>query len=137
EESLKVKVVPRHDPAELATGGFLINFDVTLGELDRVMQDHDKLALSFDLKLSKNYLRQLRSRWNYLQQEVDLEGQEKFREETARYINFQLKDKTKFFSQKMWNDEFSKLVADELLQQALKYRDSFFQSYKEEVLRIP
>ena len=137
EESLKVKVVPRHDAAELATGGFLIKFDVTLGELDRVLEDHDKLALSFDLKLSKNYLRQLRVKWNHLQKEVDLEGQQNFREETARYINLQLKDKSKLFSQKMWNDEFSKLVADELLQQTLKYRDSFFQSYQEEVLKIP
>lgn len=137
EESLKVKVVPRHNPGELATDGFMIKFDITLGELDRVIEAHDKLALSFDLKLSKNYLRQLRVKWNHLQKEVDIEGQTHFREEIARYINLQLKEKTKYFSQKMWNDEFSKLVADELLQQALKYRDSFFQSYQEEVLRIP
>lgn len=137
EESLKVKIVPRHDATELATNGFLIKFDVSLGELDRVLEDHDKLSLSFDLKLSRNYLRQLRVKWDHLQKEVDIEGQKKFREETARYINLQLKDKTKYFSQKMWNDEFSKLVADELLQQAIKFRGSYFESYKEEVLNIP
>lgn len=137
EESLKVKVEPRRDRALLATDGFEIDFTVTLGELDRLLKDSDKLDLSFDLKLSKNYLRKIKSRWAELENEVDTEGQKNFREDVSRYINHQLKAKEKLFTQKLWNDEFSRLIADELIQQAKTYQGPMFQSYRDEVLRVP
>lgn len=137
EESFKVKVEPRRDLASIQTEGFKIDFTITLGEMDRLMQDNDKLGLTFDLKLSKNYLRHLRTKWTTLQNEVDTEGQKKFKEEIARYLDHQLKEKEKLFKQKMWNDEFSKLIAEELLAQALTYRGNLFNSYKDEILRVP
>lgn len=137
EESLKVKVEPRRDRVALATEGFEIDFTVTLGELDRLLKDSDKLDLSFDLKLSKNYLRNLKSKWAVLENEVDIEGQKVFREDVARYINHQLKAKEKLFTQKLWNDEFSRLIADELIQQTKTYQGPMFQSYRDEVMRVP
>lgn len=137
EESLKIKIEPRTNVAEIATEGFLVNFDVSLGEMDRLIKEDDKLSLTFDLKLSKNYLRQLKTKWQVLERDVDIEGQKRFKEEAARYINFQLKDKEKLFSQKMWNEEFGKLISDELLQQALKYQGPLFNSYKDEILTVP
>lgn len=137
EESFRVKVEPRRDVAVLATKGFQIDFTVTLGEMDRLMKDNDKLSLSFDLRFSKNYLRELRTKWSVLEFDVDLEGQKKFKEDMARYINIQLREKEKLFTQKLWTSEFSKLIADELLLQALTYKGSFFDSYKDEVVRVP
>ena len=137
EESLKVRVEPRRDKIALATQGFKLDFSITLGEMDRLLQDNDKLGLQFDLNLSKNYLRSLRAKWNHLENEVDEEGKKQFQEEMARYINLQLREKEKFFTQKMWNEEFGKLIAEELLAQVLKYQGSLFSSYQDEVLKIP
>lgn len=137
EESLKVKVEPRRDLASLGTKGFLIDFSITLGEMDRILKDNDKLGLTFDLKLSKNYIRSLRTKWGVMEKEADFEGQKLFKEEIARYINLQIKSKEKLFTQKLWNDDFSKLIGEELLQQALTYRGNLFDSYQDEVLRVP
>lgn len=137
EESLKVRVAPRRNRADIASKGFEIDFNITLGELDRIVTDNDKLDLEFDLKLTKNYFRMIRSKWDYLEKNVDMDGQKLFREELAQYINHQLKEKEKLFSQKIWNDDFGRLIGDELLQQAILYRGSMFESYKDEVLRVP
>ena len=137
EESLRVKVEPRRDVASLATDGFFIDFNVTLGEMDRILTKNDKLDLTFNLKLSKNYLRSIRRKWNVLSNEIDNEGKKEFQMEIARYINLQLRQKQKLFSQKMWNDELSKLIAEELVQQIITYRGQLFDSYQEEVLKVP
>lgn len=137
EESIKIRVDPRRDLAALAERGFQVDFNVSLGEMDRLMKDEDKLDLTFELKLSKNYLRQMKVKWQILERDIDMEGQKLFREEVARYIDLQLENKEKLFTQKMWNSEFSKLIADELLQQTLKYQGPLFDSYQDEVLKIP
>lgn len=137
EESLKVKVEPNRDRLSLRTKGFKVDMTVTLGEMDRLMRVKDKLDLTFDLKISKNYFRYMRNKWDHLSKEVDLEGQKKLKEEVAAYVNVQLKEKEKLFSQKMWNQQFSKLVADELLEQALIYKGPMFDTYKDEVFRVP
>lgn len=137
EEALKIRVLPRRDRLALSTEGFRVDFSVTLGEMDRLMEVDDKLSLEFEIKLSKNYLHSLRTRWKVLENEVDVEGKEAFKKEISQYLNIQLKEKEKLFVQKMWNDEFSRLVADELLGQVIKYRGNLFDSYKDEILKVP
>ena len=137
EESLKVKAIPQRDKLALRTKGFILDFNITLGEMDRLMNDTDKLDLSFDLKLTKNYLRSIRTKWSHLAQEIDTEGQKNFKTDVAQFIEIQLKEKEKLFSQVMWTKEFSRLIADELIEQALTYQGPLFDSYKEEVLRVP
>lgn len=137
EEALKIKVEPRTDRVALATKGFMIDLSVTMGEMDRLMKDQDKLDLTFDLKLSKNYLRSLKTKWHTLAQEVDIEGQNKFKEEVGRYLNIQLRDKSKYFTQQMWNEDFSHLVAEELINQTMIYQGPLFNSFEEEVLKVP
>jgi hypothetical protein len=137
EESLKVKVEPQDDLAELSSKGFIIDFSVTLGEMDRILKDNDKIQMIFELKLSKNYIRALRTKSLLLEADVDEEGKKVFRDEVGRYIDIQLREKEKLFSQKMWNEEFSRLIADELIRQTRLYRGPLFNSYQDEVLRVP
>lgn len=137
EESLKIKANPLRDRVALRTDGFLLDFSVTLGEMDRIVDNTDKLSLSFDLKLSKNYLRHMKTKWTTLTNEIDLEGRAQFSEELARQLSVQLKGKEKFFRQKMWNEKFSKLIVQELMEQVLTYRGPLFDSYQDQVLRIP
>jgi hypothetical protein len=137
EESLKVKVEQEEDIAALSSRGFLIDFSVTLGEMDRLLLDNDKLKMSFDLKLSKNFFRSLRTRSEVLEQTIDVEGKKQFREEIAKYLDIQLREKQKLFTQKMWTEEFSRLIADELIRQARIYRGTMFNTYQDEVLSVP
>lgn len=137
EESLKVKVSPRRSVADIAVKGFEIDFDVTLGELDRLVQNNDKLDLTFDLRISKNYFRMIRTRWDDLEKRVDLDGQKEFKEEIARYINLQLKEKEKLFTQKLWNEDFARFIGEELREQAIRYKGPMFQDYKDEIIKVP
>jgi hypothetical protein len=137
EESLKVKVEPRRDLAALSSEGFEIDLSVTLGEMDRLLNANDKIGLSFDLKLSKNFLRSIKTKWQYLGSQVDLDGKKRLREEIGRYLDLQLREKQKLFSVKVWNDDFSRLIADELVQQVMLYRGPLFDSFQDQVLRVP
>ncbi len=137
EESLKIRAMPLRDPTNIRLKGFRLDFRVTVGEMDRIMDDTDKLSAFFHIKVSKNYLRAARVKWSHLLNEVDIEGQKSFKKDMASYLGLQLKNKEKLFLQKMWNQEFSRLMADELLEQALVYKGALFDSYQEEVLTIP
>ena len=137
EESLKIRAQPPRDNTAIRTNGFLLDFSVTLGEMDRIMDDTDKLALSFELNLSKNYIRHVRSKWIELTNNIDEEGRIKFRDQVSKYIDFQLKNKEKLFLQKMWNEDFSRHIVQELVEQILVYNGPMFDSYKEEILKVP
>jgi hypothetical protein len=137
EESLKIKAKPRRSVAALADKGFTLDFSFTVGELDRLSDDSDKLDTTFHMTLSKNYLRSLRVEWNNLAKNVDYEGQKLLKEKIAQYLGLQLKEKEKLFHQKVWNDQFSRIMAEELLSQVLVYQGSLFNSYQEEMVKIP
>ncbi len=137
EESLKIKPEPIRDQIRLKMNGFMLDFSVTLGEMDRVLTDEDKLKLSFDLKFSKNYLRHIRQKWESLSKDIDEDGKQKFRQEVAKVINVQLAEKERYFSQRVWNNEFSRHIAQELIGQLMVYNGSLFQSYEEKMLKVP
>lgn len=137
EESLKIKAEPRRNNTALRTDGFLLDFSVTLGEMDRIVDDNDKLALRFDLKFSKNYLRHIRTKWIEYTNSIDAEGRTRFRDELAARVEAQLKEKEKYFRQKMWNEDFSRLIVQELVGQLLAYKGPVFDSYQEEMFTVP
>lgn len=137
EESLKIKVEPLRDTASIAVKGFSIDLSVSVGEIDRILSMHDKITMSFDLKLSKNFMRSLRTKWTTLQNNLDVEGQKDFRTDMSRYIDIQLKEKQKLFTNKMWTDDFARLIVDELIAQVMLYNGPLFESYKDEVLSVP
>lgn len=136
EESLKVRVQERAQDF-LKEKKFVLNFTVTLGEMDRLLNDSDKISATFHLKLSRNYLREMRTKWDYLSKEVDIEGQKNFKLDLAKYIDLQLAKKEHLFLQKIWNADFSRLIAEELLNQAITQRGAYFKSYEEEMIDIP
>jgi hypothetical protein len=137
EEPLKIKTLSRRDPVSLRVDGFGINLQVTVGELDRVMDTHDKISSYFHLKLSKNYLRSIRLKWTEASRNIDTEAQKRTMEEIKSYIALQLKEKEKFFKQSFWNEDFERLIAEELLGQAIAYEGLLFQSYEDQMIKIP
>jgi hypothetical protein len=134
EESMKIR---RRERKSEKVKKFSLIFDITMGEMDRVFKDNDKLSVNFEIKLSKNYLLKLKSKWIQLQNEVDTQGQEEFKKKVSSDLGVILKDKEKLFSQKIWSDEFYHLVAEELIDQSVSYEGPLFQSYKEKMISIP
>ena len=137
EESLKVKLSSPKDLLTLRTEGFKVDLTVTLGEMDRLVKKNDKFDMHFHLTLSKNFLRSVKSRWTELKNEVDIEGQKNFRDHVATYIAHQLKEKEKLLKQKVWNEDFPKFIADDLIEQASLYKGPLFDSYRDEMIKIP
>ncbi len=136
EESLKVKVSPRRPLADVRND-FMINFHVTLGEMDRIMRGNDKIGVSFDMKFSKSYLRSIIKRYNEIAMNLDVEKKKTLMEDLSRYVYFQVRSKEKLFTQRLWDDNFSTLIADELLGQILSYQGSFFEGYSDEMITVP
>lgn len=137
EESLRVKVLPERKVANLSGKEFHVDLSVTLGELDRVFNDRDKVKSSFELRLPKNYLRSLRTDWNNMARNVATSDQEAFLIKNADYLKNYLKPKEDLFRQKVWNDEFAQIVSQEILKQVLRYDGKLFESYKAQMVTIP
>lgn len=137
EDSLRVKIQPNRDPGRFASNGFEIDLSITMGEMDQLLMNKETLDVSVHLKLSKNYLRFIRREMKVLSDEVDLVGLENLKKTIARYLDVQLKEKERHFTEKPWTQHFSEILAEELMAQAREYRGSLFESYKDEVLRIP
>jgi hypothetical protein len=136
EESLRVKAEPRRPLADVRDG-FMIDFHVTLGEMDRIMRNNDKISMSFNFKFSKSWLRSLITRWNEIARNVDVEKEQQLKKDMAHYIELQLRSKEKLFTQKVWNEDFPRLIAEEMLGQVLSYRGSFFEGYSDEMITVP
>jgi hypothetical protein len=136
EESLKVQAVGRDKLTFKERKRFTLDFTVTMGEMDRLMEG-DKMKLSFKIILSKNFIRHMRSRWDDLARKSDLEGQEPLKKEFAKIVDMKLKEKEKLFAQPLWNENFSRLIVEEIFTQILAYEGDLFDSYQDEMLDIP
>jgi len=137
EESLRVRVLPERRVASIPGKEFRVDLSVTLGELDRIFNDRDKVKSSFELNLPKNYLRSLRTEWNNLARNVATSDQEAFLNKNAEYMEKYLKPKEELFRQKVWNEDFAKIVSREVLKQVLRYDGKLFESYKAQMVTIP
>lgn len=137
EEALKIKIHTRADIFKLASDGFGIDASISVGEMDRIVDHQQNLSLRFELKISKNYLRSLRSKSAYFQNNVDLEGMNNFKQEVGDYLAIQFKEKEKLFLQTKWNKDFIDLVTNELIAQVRTYEGPLFENFQDEVLRIP
>ena len=137
EESLRVSAIPRRNVGDLRVNGFGVNFTVTVGEIDRLMNDKDKVSMSFEVKLPKNYLRSLRTKWNDMATRAAFDEQPEFFAREAKTMELYLKPKEELFQQKMWNNDFARLVSAELIQQVLKYDGAMFDTYKDEMIAVP
>lgn len=137
EESLEIKVRPRRDPATIRQNLFAVDLTVTMGELDRLLQTGDKLRLDLDLKVSRNWLRWLRTRWNTVNQEANPATLEAFMDEVALYLKPQIEGKAKYFPTPLFRDGLEHVLAQELVEQVLRYQGSLFDTYEDKMLDVP
>ena len=137
EESLEIKVRPRRDPALIKDRLFAIEMSVTLGELDRVIENDDKLGLTMNLKLSRSWLRWLRVQWSVLNKRPDPEAREAFIDEIAMRLKPQVDGKQKYFPTPLFGEGLEQILAGELIEQVLLYQGPLFDSYEDKMLEVP
>lgn len=138
EESMKISVNPKSDYLSLATQGYTLDLMITLGEMDRMLGDMDKLKTKFDIELSRNYILWLRKEWARHLDNVDFVGQRKVLKQLEVTLQNTFKNKESYYLQKIWNDDLFRILATEFLTQVTKAPVSWFEhSYQDKMIKIP
>lgn len=138
EESLKLNVKSKSDYITLATEGYSLDIAITLGEMDRMLGEMDKLTMKFDIELSQNYIFWLRKEWARHIQNVDFEGQRRTLKHLEITLQTLLKSKEQYYMQKTWNDSLFRILASELLTQISKAPVSWFNhGFEDKRVKIP
>lgn len=138
EESIKIGIKKRSDYLSLITDGYGIELSITLGEMDRMLGELDKLSMMFNIELSQSYLLWLRKEWSHSLKNADFVGQKKLQEQLQTTLKTLFKPKEGHYLQKVWNDDIFRIMSDELIGQVSKAPVSWFeQGYKDKMLQIP
>ena len=136
EEQLTIEKSERRLYHEVHSPKFSVEFDVNLGEYDRINQIIGKVDASFNLKLSKNYLALMRSKWGKLDPK-----NEKLRSKIIANFKMQItKDVEKvrkMFTNPLWKGDIERIIIVEILEQLVKYEGSFFTHASREKIKIP
>ena len=138
EESLKIQVKDRSDYVSLVTKGYSIDLFITLGEMDRMLGESDKLSMTFDIKLAKSYMLWIRKEWSDALKKADYERQTKLQVHLEKTLAALFKPKEEHYLQKIWNDDLFRIVSQELIHQISRAPTSWFETgYKDKMMEIP
>lgn len=137
EESLFVDIVPGQNYEASRTGDFGLIFDFTLGELDRVLYETDKISSTFNLVFPKSYLKWVRNKYIEYNNKSEFDKMEEVEKNLATYIQTQLVTKKKYYTTKLWNKSFKNIIASNLIKQLVKYRGNKFNSFNKDKYKVP
>ena len=137
EESLNIDLVPMAKSAEIIKGNFQIIFDYTLGELDRVLNVVDKISARFHLEFPKSYLRWIREDYIKKSNKSDFKGIEHIKNKVKTYVNIQLEAKKELFLIPMWNEKMGEIITDEIIDQLINYRGTYFVDFSHQKVKVP
>lgn len=137
EEPLQISMESQINTNETELGEFKLKFKLELGEMDKLLNDHDKISTQFYFELPKEYILYLRQRIPFLYnsgRKKELAGLEK---RFLENISSQLAKRKKYFKVPIWNDSMSQFMADELLAQFSRVNVYRFNQKKEKMIKIP
>lgn len=122
EESMEIKLRTQVHTFDTEVGKFNIKFDVTLGELDKVLDLHDKFHVLFHIDLPVTYV-------EYLRKQIPFYYNNKFHKKLAQLehkfiqtIEHQLTKKEKYFKIPLWNKKMTSIIGNELMSQITSAR---------------
>jgi hypothetical protein len=137
EESLFVDLVTKDNYQNSKVGNFKLTFDYTLGEIDRTIEESDKISSFFNLVFPKSYLKWVRDSYVYANNRSDVDGMESVQKNFEIYIGVQLEQKKEYFTTKLWSNDFKKILAKNLIDQLINYKGSYFAGFDKEKVKIP
>lgn len=136
EESLYVDLVKATQEEEAVPDSGL-TFDFTLGELDRELKVVDKLSAKFSLKLPEKYLAWLKRSYISASNKSDYAQMQKLKGMFQAYLDVQLKTKKKYFETAVWNEDFSEIIANELVRRLTLNGGKQYDALSQEMIEVP
>lgn len=137
EEPMEIKVRPLREELELSQRNFRVDFTVTMGELDKIFKNSDKISQTIQLKLSHNWLRWLRRKWYEVNSKASPELRDEFITQTAQMLKVQIDAKKKYFPTPLFGDGLEELIALELINQVERYEGGLFNGLEEKMVQVP
>ncbi len=137
EEPMEIKIRPLREQIDVDQRKFRVDFAVTMGELDKIFKNSDKVSQTIQLKLSQNWLRWLRRQWFQVSAQASPELRDEFITQTAQFIKIQIDQKKKYFPTPLFGDGIEELIALELISQVERQEGGIFSKMDEKMLTIP
>jgi hypothetical protein len=137
EESLNIDLVTMKNSPEIYKGNFQVIFDFTLGEMDRELSIVDKISSKFNLKFPKSYLRWIKNDYIKRNNKSDHVGVQAIKDKLTANINLQLEEKKKLFLIPLWNQKMGSIITEELIEQLLDYKGTYFADFSHKRVDIP
>ena len=136
EEQLTIEKAERRLYFNMYRPKFSVEFDVNLGEYDRINQIIGKVDASFNIKLSKNYLALMRSRWGTLDPKKRT-LRNKIISNFKLQITKDVERVRKMFTNPLWKGDMERIIVIEILDQLAKYEGDYFKHASTEKISIP
>jgi hypothetical protein len=137
EEPLEIKLISQAKSSAAETGRFNILFNITLGEIDKMVTAHDKIDMMFNLKFSNKYLNNIRNKL------ITFHNREKLKEERfeiyklEQNIIHQIKKISSHVNIPIAGKEMATILADELVGQINFYNGTKLKKLKFNIIEIP
>lgn len=137
EEALEVKLIELAQSQAILKGEFQFLFDIGLSEIDKVLNEVDKIDTVFFLEMPVKYLAEIKERSEFLRKGAKNKDWERFYSRIVSRFDHQINLKKKLFKVPIWNDQISVLMADELISQLKSYDGKKLKRLSNEKYKIP
>ena len=117
EEPLEIELISQKNSTRIRDGLFNIELRVSLSEIDKVLDEKDKISAFFNLKFESRYLSYIKNRLAFHYNRGDVKKVSAIENNFRNKIIEMVKDKDKFFGIKLSRKDFGQLLASELLAQ--------------------
>ncbi len=132
-----MKLISDSDSDKVKNGEFNLLFDVGLSEIDKVLEDVDKIDSVFHFEFPKKYLAFLREKTTYYYNRNELKKLATIEKKFIQRLQYQLALKKSFFKIPIWNEKIADIMAQELIEQILNYRGSDINKLAKGTIKIP
>ncbi len=137
EEPLELTLVENSNVEQIKSGVFQVEFNIGLSEVDKVLEDIDKIDASFYLSFPWNYFASIKKRIHLLSNRVQKNEIKKIEERFYDKITHQLKNRQRLLHLPIWNRQFAQIIGDEILRQINIYSGEKMNLLSQQKLKIP
>lgn len=137
EESLEIKLNSQINSNAIELGNLNLQFEIDLGEIDKVLNGYDKISTKFYLKFPRQYILHLRERMTFLYNSGRLKELSRVENALLENIKIQIEKRKKYFKVPIWNDQMPKIIQDELIGQINRINLYRFGRKKTKFIQIP
>lgn len=138
EEIPSYSVVPYTRQRQVQSGeAFRVDLALTMGELDKVFLMNDKLDLTIDLEISRNWLRWFKAQSAALSQEADQEALAALDARAGEYLAPLLNAQLRAFPYYTPGSGVETEIAADLIRQLDRYRGTYFSGLKDQMVKVP